>query len=364
MGEKIQNNILNKVESAIELVKKRNLRNFENAFLSYEETEPLYDDAQIQGIDNKILRLPGNFFMSVEYCWHDAEKENEYELAYYVPSPLPDYKKCQLVRGNSEDDAFHRHDYYELTYVYKGQRVMEVEDQEILLNENDVCVFDMKCAHLDIRKRSEGIAFYCGFTGKLMDSWFINHIKSKAIKNFFLMNKELKSDAGILLLHMDEKAQPVLQKGLSDIFYELENEELGYEKIAQIEMLRIMNALQDEARTTFVGFEERLKGQKIYHAVARYINSNLATASLDALAEQFHFQKDYFNRLIKKNTGLTFSEYVKSLRLDKARNLLVNTQMRVSDIMMYLGYEQHAYFYKIFKEATGMTPTEYRDVFK
>ena len=75
MGEKIQNNILNKVESAIELVKKRNLRNFENAFLSYEETEPLYDDAQIQGIDNKILRLPGNFFMSVEYCWHNAENE-------------------------------------------------------------------------------------------------------------------------------------------------------------------------------------------------------------------------------------------------------------------------------------------------
>lgn len=46
--------------------------------------------------------------------------------------------------------------------------------------------------------------------------------------------------------------------------------------------------------------------------------------------------------------------------MDKAKNLLVNTDMSVSDILIYLGYQSHSSFYKYFQETTGITPITYR----
>ena len=74
----------------------------------------------------------------------------------------------------------------------------------------------------------------------------------------------------------------------------------------------------------------------------------------------FHFQKDYFNRLIKKNTGMTYSEYLQNIRLSEAQKLLLHTEMSISDIAEHVGYHNKGYFYKIFTQKYGMTPAEYR----
>ena len=105
---------------------------------------------------------------------------------------------------------------------------------------------------------------------------------------------------------------------------------------------------------------KKLHGTKLFQAVAKYISSNIAEISLEKLCKEFHYQTDYYNRLIRKNTGLTYSEYVKSLRIEKAKNLLINTDLSIHEIMEYIGFKYNAYFYKIFQKNTGMTPMEYR----
>lgn len=309
---------------------------------------------------DKVLRIPFPYFMTVEECTQ-VQAAQGYHLKTYTPCRLSTLQKCGLFRSFTDDSAFHRHDYYEMVYVYSGKRIMQVENQEVVLSEHDLCIFDMQCAHLDVRTQSEGIVFYCGFTRKIVDEFFLKRLKNKHIQDFLRINNESSTDISFLRLNAEDEMLDAVNAYFSEIFGEMEHLAEGFERMAQIYTLRILNCCRTKEESDTVVFSKKLRGTKLFHAVAKYISSNIADISLEKLCGQFHFQEDYYNRLIKKNTGMTYSEYVRNLRLEKAKNLLLNTDKSVREIMEYLGYGHHAYFYKIFQEETGKTPQEFRN---
>ncbi|RSL33537.1 response regulator [Salibacterium salarium] len=80
------------------------------------------------------------------------------------------------------------------------------------------------------------------------------------------------------------------------------------------------------------------------------------------VAENHFITPNYFSLLFKQETGLSFSEYLNSLRISKAAELLVNTPNRVFEIAEYVGYKEYKYFVKVFKKHMGVTPTHYRSL--
>ncbi len=72
--------------------------------------------------------------------------------------------------------------------------------------------------------------------------------------------------------------------------------------------------------------------------------------------DEFHYQEDYFNRLIKRKTGLTYSAYVQQIRLERAEHLLVSTDKSIEAIADSVGYHNKGYFYKLFQEKYEETP--------
>ena len=98
----------------------------------------------------------------------------------------------------------------------------------------------------------------------------------------------------------------------------------------------------------------------VFEEVCTYMETHYRTIETQDLINHFHFQKDYFNRLIKKNTGMTYSEFLQDIRLKKAGQLLLQTDTNVSEIAELVGYHNKGYFYKIFTERYGTTPAIYR----
>ena len=68
----------------------------------------------------------------------------------------------------------------------------------------------------------------------------------------------------------------------------------------------------------------------------------------------------YFTRLFKEETGETFLEFLTGIRIDRAKELMKDSDLTVKDICAKVGYADPNYFSRIFKKTVGETPTEYR----
>jgi len=82
--------------------------------------------------------------------------------------------------------------------------------------------------------------------------------------------------------------------------------------------------------------------------------------SLGQVAKAVNTSTFYFCKLFKKVTGLNFTDYVSRLRIEKARNLLLNPNLRVSEIAYEVGFQSLTHFNRVFKKIMGQSPTDYR----
>ena len=83
--------------------------------------------------------------------------------------------------------------------------------------------------------------------------------------------------------------------------------------------------------------------------------------SLANVARAVNTSTFYFCKMFKKATGLTFTEYLGRVRVEKAKSLLLNPHTRVSEVAFEVGFQSLSQFNRVFKRITGLSPTEYRD---
>lgn len=94
----------------------------------------------------------------------------------------------------------------------------------------------------------------------------------------------------------------------------------------------------------------------------RYIDNHMGSCelSLTEVAEHAAMSVTYFSRFFKEETGTSFVRYVTSLRMEKAKQLLAETNLTVWAVAEDVGYSTYHHFAKVFRKEAGMSPTDYR----
>ncbi len=82
--------------------------------------------------------------------------------------------------------------------------------------------------------------------------------------------------------------------------------------------------------------------------------------SLGQVAKAVNTSTFYFCKLFKKHTGINFTDYLSRVRIERAKNLLLNRNLRVSEIAYEVGFQSLTHFNRVFKRILGQAPTEYR----
>ena len=82
--------------------------------------------------------------------------------------------------------------------------------------------------------------------------------------------------------------------------------------------------------------------------------------SLGDVAKAVNTSSFYFCKLFKKATGINFTDYLSRVRIEKSKNLLLNPNLRVSEIAFEVGFQSLTHFNRVFKRILGQSPTEYR----
>ena len=94
--------------------------------------------------------------------------------------------------------------------------------------------------------------------------------------------------------------------------------------------------------------------------ILKYMQENYSTVTLSSLAEFFNYSERQIQRIIKKSTGISFSENIQKLKMKHAAQLLMDPDRSVSAVAEDLGYSDVGNFRHIFKKYYGMSPAEYR----
>lgn len=99
----------------------------------------------------------------------------------------------------------------------------------------------------------------------------------------------------------------------------------------------------------------------ILHQIYEYVNEHYANEiSLSEMANALHLNYTYLSSYFKQRTQENLTSYINRVRTDKAKDLLLDPSLSVSEISRLTGFSDHNYFSKVFKKMTGMTPVEYR----
>ena len=90
-----------------------------------------------------------------------------------------------------------------------------------------------------------------------------------------------------------------------------------------------------------------------------FINeSDLGEISLELLCDKFHFSKNHFINIFKKELGVTPTKYINDLKIKHAKYLLEVTSDTLEDIAVQSGFRNYSHFYKLFCRESGLSPSE------
>ena len=116
--------------------------------------------------------------------------------------------------------------------------------------------------------------------------------------------------------------------------------------------IKMLSATWKKPEKSFNPLIENFKG---------FIEDNLEYGvGAEQLAEMFHYNKKYLGRLFKKQTGLFLTDYVNERRIERAKTLLSKSQISVTQVALKVGLDNVPYFNRLFKKWTGKTPSQYR----
>jgi len=107
----------------------------------------------------------------------------------------------------------------------------------------------------------------------------------------------------------------------------------------------------------YIRIQQETLGFQIYEYLLRHLNQKIRISDL---MDEFKLGKTTLSKVVKEEHGMTIMELLSSLRMAEAKRLLHNSSLSVMEIARQVGIHDYNYFSKLFRHATGMTPTEYR----
>ena len=102
----------------------------------------------------------------------------------------------------------------------------------------------------------------------------------------------------------------------------------------------------------------------VFNRITRSIEQYTGRPTRQYLEQNIGYCGDYINRIVKKHSGMSLGEYVRTINIKKAEQLLKYSDESISKIITKIGFENKTFFYTLFEQKNGMTPLKYRAMFR
>lgn len=308
----------------------------------------------IQGVDCHVLYSNE---LNICLCNFRDNEEQFITNEIYVYLENDDKGYHNKIAVKKEYHGFiHRHDFYELIYVVKGVMKQTLMDDTIFLKQSDILIINPDVIHSEIVENAD--ILYIQMKGTELQEILSDSCISHKMKAFFEQkSKERKME----YLHFVSEDPCSISNLMGLILKERIKRQAGSRLLVRGLLARILKEL-DSGKSYYIRQESRKLSEnvRVLKNLEQYLEERCWNVEIQELSTFFHYNEAYLGQLVKKSTGMTLRRYCIEHRLEYARQLLVNTDLSVNEIIRKIGYQNKTYFYKIFKQRYGITPSEYK----
>lgn len=270
----------------------------------------------------------------------------------------------------------HRHDSIELMYVIRGEVIQYIEDFQRVYTEGECCILNKNIRHVESYSTDFEAIFLLlsddAILQAIEEDYSFSHNLNKH-NNSNPLYKELiellKDDSAYKKQYLDfipsidkNAARKQAESILGNMIVETRKQEPGFYQIVSGYLSRLLSFLADS--NAYQMHKVDLKNSNedyIFNRVNIYLEKNNGRVDYDELEKLMHYTRDYLNRIVKRRSGMTLVEFGQKICLEKAAEMLVTTNKSISQIIQELNYTNRTYFYRIFQNRYGVTPTQYRE---
>lgn len=249
----------------------------------------------------------------------------------------------------------HQHNYFEIVYVVEGECNQIFEDEERNIKKGEFSFIPPYTTH-DILLDEKSLVFGLLIKKSTFEQFFFEILQgNNPLSAFF--NQALYGECRNYLhfsLEPSTKIRRVYQNLFEECYVEkfYSNENcLNYVRILFVEILREIDSYNEN-----IAFF----GEVNIPMILGYIRKHQKDITLDKLSAKFHYNKVYLGKLIKSKTGMNYNEILNQFRINKGEEILLNTELTVSEIAKECGYHSLDHFTRTFRKIKGISPLNFR----
>ena len=256
----------------------------------------------------------------------------------------------------------HTHDFFEIAYLVEGKVLHVLNSNQAVLSKGDFVFLSGRASHSYERLKEEEplpLVLNCLFRPEAlflpMNGGISMEELAEVFQERFSMPLGEISDG---MIFQDEKGE---------IFHLMEKMEMectqkrdGYswvlKSVLEELLMEIFRMVQQGRTGKFYPGRDKEFAEILFELDHHY----LQPVSVRKLAAQFHMSEAHLCRHFKNRMGSTILEYVQEKRIERAKILLVETSLSITEVGYQIGYQDTKFFYQIFRRHVGMAPQQYR----
>lgn len=247
-------------------------------------------------------------------------------------------------------ETTHYHNNFEIIFITKGTSTFLIENKKIKAKKNSLVLLSNLENHSMTIDETPYERYVVSVDNLLKINLLPSEIYIKILQNrpkdfpyiFEFNNEDADVIVNILKLLLKEESSKNYSEHLSNLL------------INQL-LIMVFRSNPDFFKNTKTEFE------KTIYNIQDYINENYKEdINLDLIENKFYINKYEVSRNFKKITGYNFKTYLILVRLSKAKDLLVNSNLTIAEISDRIGYGSESLFVRMFKKYENTTPTKYR----
>ncbi len=329
------------------------------ARLSQEERESMLADVhaekrgQMMPMGKRLMSNPSDtgILRQLSSKWGNQE-----EGSYIHPDQ--DISAWQMIRYMPAH--WHRNQYFEIYYALSGDCPVHFTNEVVTVKPGTVLIVAPNVLHANPCYADDRVLVYYNVRASTFDQVFWNQIPSGNLMSGFF-RQALSGQQPNSYLHFETDGDTEIRDLMEGIFLEYQQDQDYSGKLMNAFMSAcLVLLLRRYEGSVRLPRSENFFWKHEYSDILSYIQGNFATVRLEDLAEQFHYSEKQIRRIVLNCTGISYSDLITKLRMNRAVLLLRRRNVSMEEIAAATGYSTVSSFYRGFVRYYHCTPLEYQ----